>query len=309
MILLWFVLYPKRIRNSPFLFKMEIGQKLRIDGMIINTTNQGYNFLNIDSITKGKSKYYVDVFLETEQTLLKKTQEVKVSFSLPFGYSTHRFADLLEDFFTKLEVFCEKPLLRMKKSNNRKNDVCGGYDRDLRQIKDSLRNKTIVFNDVEITLYPLAEKELKKQKIDFVERFKNILKTQQKRDNEREKLLNRFVYLKEKESTLKCFLEKENYSYYPEKRDKTIRIMITPQEYNQKLKKIETEMKQIAKSFGFELSDFDYLKIPRKVEYDEWLSYMKSELKQNYDNYFEGEESFEDYCERMYDEMGGIIEE
>jgi len=123
--------------------------------------------------------------------------------------------------------------------------------------------------------------------------------------------VNRFVQLKEKIITLESFKEKENYYSYSVNKDKTEKIRVTPQEYNKKLKEIETEMRELADKFGIKLDEYDfkYIKIETKLDFDEWLEKCKDTLKENYDFYEEETtENFEDYCKRLYEETDGILE-
>ena len=268
--------------------------------------NQGFNFLNIED--KEKTQYYIDVFLEVKQNLKEKTETIKAKTNLPFvsSYNYWKGTEVIA-FLNELDMFSKKPLFVIKKWNNRKNTK--GYDRDLSSLKGKFRKNTLIFSDIKINIKELAEEKLKEIKLDFKTEVKKFLKQQKKTDKEKQKLLDRFIYLKEKELTLKTFLEKQSSYSYGKPKDRTIKILITPQEYNQQLKDIEKEMKQVAKEFKLELDDFNYLVIEQKVDFDKWLEVNKDKIKENYDYYEdEAEETFDEYCKRLYDESGGIIE-
>lgn len=289
---------------------MEIKQKLKINTIQTELKNKGYNFLNVDNIiTREEKNYYIHILLDVELNLKKQREEIVVETNLSIDNDRYwRYGIELEEFLKKLKELCKKPLLKLKKTSNRKKTPY--FDRDLSNLEDSIRDKTILFEDIDISIGKLAKEKLNNRNV--VEEIKNILKEQEKTNEINQKLLNRFVYLKDKVLTLNCFLNKKNeYSYHKEK-DRTTKLLITDKEYNQKLKEVEDEMKQIAKKFNIELNEFDYLLIPKKVDLDEWVEYNKDNLDDNW-NYLDEEEqkeynSFEEYCKKSYDDNEGIIE-
>jgi len=275
---------------------------------ILDRINQGYNFLNVDNQRQeSKKKYYINVFIETKQNLKEKTEEIKIKQNLfSVGYWDNDFN--VNDFLEKLDKFSKKLFCIIKKTSNRKNK--SNYDTDLSELRDKFRDKTIVFNDIDINITENAEQQLKYINLDFIGEVKKLLNQQQKTDKSKQKLIDRFVYLKEKVLTLKTFIEKTNSYDSRKKEDNSLKILITPEEYNQKLKEIETEMKTIAESFGIKLRELDYIIIKERIGFDEWLEQNKDELRENYEEN-EGEsdfENFDEYAEQMYVEFEGYEE-
>jgi len=287
---------------------MEIKQELKVRNDILDRINQGYNFLNVDKQGKEKEKkYYINVFIETKQNLKEKTEEIKIKQNLfSVGYWDNDFN--VNNFLEKLDKFSKKLFCIIKKTSNRKNK--SNYDTDLSELRDKFRDKTIVFNDIDINITENAEQQLKYINLDFIGEVKKLLNQQQKTDKSKQKLIDRFVYLKEKVLTLKTFIEKTNSYDSRKKEDNSLKILITPEEYNQKLKEIETEMKTIAESFGIELRELDYIVIKERIGFDEWFKQNEDELKENYEEN-EGEsdfENFDEYAEQMYVEFEGYEE-
>ena len=287
---------------------MEIKQELKVRNDILDRINQGYNFLNVDKQGKEKEKkYYINVFIETKQNLKEKTEKMKIKQNLfSVGYWDNDFN--VNNFLEKLDKFSKKLFCIIKKTSNRKNK--SNYDTDLSELRDKFRDKTIVFNDIDINITENAEQQLKYINLDFIGEVKKLLNQQQKTDKSKQKLIDRFVYLKEKVLTLKTFIEKTNSYDSRKKEDNSLKILITPEEYNQKLKEIETEMKTIAESFGIELRELDYIVIKERIGFDEWFKQNEDELKENYEEN-EGEsdfENFDEYAEQMYVEFEGYEE-
>jgi len=287
---------------------MEIKQELKVRNDILDRINQGYNFLNVDNQRQeSKKKYYINVFIETKQNLKEKTEEIKIKQNLfSVGYWDNDFN--VNNFLEKLDKFSKKLFCIIKKTSNRKNK--SNYDTDLSELRDKFRDKTIVFNDIDINITENAEQQLKYINLDFIGEVKKLLNQQQKTDKSKQKLIDRFVYLKEKVLTLKTFIEKTNSYDSRKKEDNSLKILITPEEYNQKLKEIETEMKTIAESFGIELRELDYIVIKERIGFDEWFKQNEDELKENYEEN-EGEsdfENFDEYAEQMYVEFEGYEE-
>jgi len=274
--------------------------------------NKGYNFFNLEQKEK---KYFIEVMLETYLNLKEKTETIRVKTDLP-TYTTWGNLRSLEipDFFNELEKFVKKPLVKIK-NFNRKNKL---QSYEISNLKDNFRDKTLKFEDIKITIGELAEKKLKEMGIDdFKKKVREILDLQKTADKKTQELVNKFVRLKEKMLILNELVRDNEYYGYSEDRDDTIKIKLTPLEYNKKLKEVETEMKEIAKKLNVEVRDYDfkYLPIERKVSYEEWFKMYKDELEENFNNLCQeyGDESeygsFDEYCRDLYEQSGGVVEE
>lgn len=276
--------------------------------------NRGHNFLNLDEKrVMREKKYYISVTLETEMDLLKKEEiiEINTNLELSDNYRYHYEGYSLREFFGELEKWAKKPLVKLNFSN-RKNKL------SYYEIRESdFREKSIDIKDIDISIGELAEKKLKQNKIDFIGKVKEMLGLQKEADEEMQKALDRYIQLKERILQLETFIDKRDDSYYSYSRekDKTTKIMLSPQEYNKELKKVETEMKALAKKLNVGVrEDFRYLPIQKKVGYREWLKANKRELDENFENCYDeicddygGKPTFEKYAREMYDESGGFV--
>ena len=146
---------------------------------------------------------------------------------------------------------------------------------------------TIDFKDLEITIGDLAKK---KMKIDFEKKFEDILKLQKKPSKKEQQIINRIVYLNEEILTLETLTEKENSCWgYNKPKDTTLKIIISPLEFNEKLRTIDLELQKLGDKLNIQdIGDFKYKKIEKVMDYDEWLSENKDELKDNWEDYLNG---------------------
>lgn len=291
--------------------------QMRIDEQRLEKINKGHNFYNLEQREK---KYFIEVMLDTSIDLLEKEEEIRVETDLPMGirgWNNLRSQDVI-DFFKEFENFVKKPLVKIRTSN-RKNTIDSWK---LDSIKENFRDRTLKFSDINISIGELAKKKLKAIEInDFEGKVKKLLDLQQTTGEETQKQVDRFVQLREKMLILKDLVGKNIDDYYgygwDRKKDDTIKLTLTSLEYNEKLKEIEIEIREIAKKLNIKnIGDFDYLKIQKNIGYDEWLKTNKEDLEMNFnqynDEYDDDEEkpykNFDDYAEQMYDENGGVIE-
>jgi hypothetical protein len=267
--------------------------------------NKGFNFFNF---TQTKKKYYIKVNLVVTQDLKTREEVLDVRDNL---YVTHRgyYKEYdVVDFLKDLKEFSEKPLAKIMtisrkgygyNGNYSYNSYSNGYS----EIKDKIRTETINFSDIEISIGDLAREKLKKIDIDFESEVKEILKKQKDINKEMQEKVNRYVFLEEKISMLKSLIKEESrYSYsYNKPKDNTSKIILSPNEYNTKLKEIETEMRELEKYFGLKEMRFDYIKIQEEVSYENWFKENERELRINFSE-SESEMTFEEYAEQVFEQ-------
>jgi hypothetical protein len=279
--------------------KEVLGEKVRINNQKLQNINQGFNFANLDKPKAESKRYYIKVLLEISQNFKFKNEILEVEENL-FGWRRN-----VQDFLGDLERYSKKPLIRLRHFNRKNKVSLWGLN---------FRERTIKFSDIDISIGELAEQKLKELNIDFKEQVKKILGLQEKSDDKLQALADRFVILKEKLLTLKeCFGQKSNY-YSSKKEDETITIFpLTPERYNEQLKEIEIEIREIASKLGLKIDEYDfkYIQIPKKVGFDEWLKASDEWLKESWENLDEDEQkehkNFKGYADFMYDEMNGEI--
>jgi hypothetical protein len=270
--------------------------------------NNGFNFGSLfkKEEVKRSKKYFIEVILKTSINLKEKDEELEVRNDL-LGYYHSSYEQGIESFFKDLEEFVKKPLVNIT-NFNRKEEV-SRYDLGL-----NIRDKTINFSDVEIHIGELAEKKLKELDVDFKEKVKEILSKQKKRDEKLQALVDRYVFLKESWLVLdKCVgKKKDSYSYSNRNEDKTQKlILLTPEQYNLKLKEIEKEIRCIGKKLGITIGDyqFKYIEIKKPLNFDEWLEEHKEELEENFESGETECDSFEEYAQMCFDEFGNYESE
>ena len=286
---------------------MEDIQQFHIDEQRLMRINKGYNFGNLQQTEK---KYFVRVMLETTIDLREKEEIIEVDTDLPVENGGYWHSDIeVINFLKELEEFVSLPLVKIRHFNRKNKVSTYGFS-------DKFRDEIIKFSDIDITIGELAEKKLKVIGIeDFKKKVKEILALQKGLDEKIQKLIDRFIQLHENIETLKECVGKERDSYYGDTIDRTLKIELTSSEYNKKLKEIEKEIRKIAGKLKIKVDryDFKYIPIERKVGYDEWIKVNKEELKGDWDmsdeDDKEGYDSFEKYCEEMYEQNGGIIVE
>jgi len=261
--------------------------------------NKGTNFLNFEK----PKRYYIKVMLNVTQDLKRKDEEISVNTNLSFGrYYNYN----VEEFLKDLENFVKTPLGKVI-TTNRKVELRYG---ELNNIKNKIRTETIKFSDIDIEIGELADKKLREQGIIFEEKVKKLLKQQDESKSDKiQRKVDTYVRLKEQIEVLKNLLGKERDSYYygNTPQDETIKLTLSPQEYNKKLKEIEVQLRKVEKEFGLDEEQLKYIKIQKEVNFDEWLKVFEDELRESFEEDFE--ETFEEYAERVYEESDKTIEE
>ena len=199
---------------------MEIKQKLKVNNESLRYINKGYNFLNVDDEKKVEKKYHISVLLVTRQNIRDTEEKIIVqSDLLDYNYyhnPSYYGSPSVEKFLIELEEFVKLPFVKIKKTDNRINT--DRYDRDMGSLESHTRDGKIIFSEIEITIGELAKE---KMDIDLKKEVKRILNLQEETDDKNQKLMDRFVYLKEKVLTLKSFIRNDN----------TFKTMITDEEY------------------------------------------------------------------------------
>jgi len=287
--------------------------QMGVDLQKLERLNRGFNFYNFVE----QKKSYINVILETEINLKEKIEIIRVETNLDCLNLGYRWEGVeVFNFLKRLENFCKKPFAKIRRIN-RKNKL--SYWGNLRGLRDGIRDKTLNFKDIEITIFPLAEKKLKKIDLNFEKKVKELLKLMKKPDKKTQELVDRFVALNEKVLLLETLTGKgENYGYgYNKPKDKSIKIELTNLEFNEQLKAIDLELRGIAKQLKIGVEDFHYKykKQEKKVKYSDWLKTNKQDLEENFEGFEYNKEveenpykSFDDYAKQMYEEFGGVIE-
>lgn len=276
-----------------------------LDGLVmekLGKLNKGFNFLNL---VQTEKKFYIEVELKVTQNLKERDEviNIKTNLDLPNGNHSGYWGDYdVVEFLNDLTEFCKNPLAEIRTTNRK--EKLGYYD--LNGIKNKIRDKTIKFSDIKISIGKLAQKKLERLDIDFENQIKSILQKQKDADKETQNKINRYILLREKMGVLKSLIEyKEDYGYsysgYGKPKDDTLKMTLSLQEYNKKLKEIEIELRKLEKYFGLRETEMKYVKIPKKIDYKKWLKNNEGDLR---DNFKESgcEMTFEEYAEMCFEQ-------
>jgi len=260
-----------------------------IQEMRLERLNKGFNFFNL---VQTEKKHYINVELETEQDLNRKKETINVTSNL--DDVGHYWGCDVSEFLKELEKFCKKPFAEIRTSN-RKEEV-SSYD-----LRHLVRDETLKFSDIEITIGDLAREKLKEMNIDFEEQVKTLLKKQKFIGKEVQNKIDRYVILREKIEVLKSLLKKEDRYSYSQPKDNTLKMILSPQEYNSKLKKIEVELRKIEKLFGLREERIDYIKIEEELDFKSWLKKNEESLREQFEE-SECDMPFNEWAEQVFEQ-------
>ena len=245
--------------------------------------------------------YFIYAMLETKQDLKEKEEKVVVQTNLPMvKENSWRDTFSPDEFFEGLKGFAKHPLAKIRiplKS--------GITSWELDSLKENLRSETIKFDDINIQVGELAKKKLKK---DFVLDIEKVLNSQDNTSHkEIQEKVNAYITLREKIEALKNLLCKgsERYGYgYKENKDDTIKLPLTAEEYNSKLKEIEKELRVLEVFFGLRETDLDYEKVKDEHTFDNWLKENEEQLREDFENNQEedSEMTFDEYAEMVFEQ-------
>lgn len=277
---------------------------ITIDTQRLERTNKGFNFLNLNN-EYGKKKYFISVLLKTEQNLKGKEEKLVVDTNLPFCERGWRYSGYeLTAFLKEFEEFVK---LRLGKIIMPNKTQVGNYE--LSSLKSNLRNENINIEDIEISIGVLAEKKLKELNINFAEKVRETLNLQdRKKDKETQNKVNKYILLREKIITLKNLLRGgESHSGYGYNRqtDNSLKITLTAEEYNSKLKEVEIELRALEKEFNLREERVEYVEIKEPITYEKWLEANREVLEQNFEEDDNREMTFDEYAEMMFEESEG----
>jgi len=282
-----------------------IYRKLKDREEIVEKKNRGFNLL---SSNKKNSHFYISVMKDVEVDLNGVASEIIVESNLIRYYGGNSG---VEKFFSELQNYLSvpfyKPFIQNAKRQENKISV---YSCDLR-----LRERDFEFSEIKIEIGKLAEEELKSLGIDFCAEVKKIVDKKRVATAQEEKDFERVSYLAQRIADLERQLGKRGYNYYGNygnnSDDKTIPIKISAEEYNQKLKEIEFEFKEMSKKYPFlKIPSMDFVEIITPLSLEEWRKKNETALKESWDNLDEDEKSecengFESYVENCFEESDG----
>jgi hypothetical protein len=282
----------------------------------LQVVNNGTNFSNIEK--NNQKKYYIDVSLEVRQTLKWKEEEVVVNTNIfdSLGGYRYRGGFDVEEFFKELENFVKCPLGVVTIPNRALISDGGGYRyRDgLGEIKDKVRSVTINFDDIDLTIGELATIKLKELGVEnFTQKVKDILKIQEESNKlNKQATIDAYVCLKDKILALKNLLsggkkKSRGYDYYGSNTDETLKLLLSPEIYNEKLKEVEKELRKLEKELGLKEEELEFIKIKTEESeekaFKEWFAENEEQLREDFDLREEDNEmTFDEYVEMVYSE-------
>lgn len=264
----------------------------------LDRLNKGFNFFNF---TQTEKKYYIKVNLVVKQNLEEREETLEVDTNIYSNGYYYREYDV-EKFLKDLEDFCSKPLAEVIRTNKKERGY-GYYGSgiDLREIENEIRDKTIKFSDIKIEIGELARQKLKELNIDFENRVKDLLSKQKSISKDKQIKINRYVFLREHLKMLKSLItEESNYYSYNKPKDNSLKIMLNPNEYNDRLKEVEKELRILEKSLEITPYKIEYIVIKEEMTYEKWLKENEEQLRGEFQE-SECEIPFEEWAEMTYE--------
>jgi hypothetical protein len=228
-------------------------QRLKIVEEKLSIDNKGINLL---SPQKSSTTFNIRLYKKVEGNLKTMTSNIVVNSNMPF--MNWNFQDVSVDkFFEEFEQFVKLPIFkRFIKLNRRQENQLGGW----RLAK--FRENIIRIEDVDISVGEQCSAQMSVGDITlFMNRIKKLISKQRFATESEEKDFNRYFFLRERVDDLERQIKKK-YSYSCDRdKDETIKITLTDEEYNGKLKLVEDELTELNKKYDFlSLPEFDYRK-------------------------------------------------
>lgn len=276
----------------------------------LEKANKGKNFFG-EKISEekvvGKKMFYIKILLKITQNIKERNEVLEVDENLCNDY--YSWDKSIEHFFEELQKFVKKPLAKIP--------AIVGLDRyELKNIGENFRERNIKFSDIKISIGELAKEKLD---FDFAEKVKDILNLQTTTSS-LQKEVDKFIQLKGKIEILKTRIGKETSYWNNSPTDDTLKLFLSNEEYNEKLKAIELEIRGLSKKLHIDIGDFRYKKVQKKLSYKKWLEINKCELEDNWENIKEEVEyrcedeeenvpkTFEEYAKGIFEQTDGCIE-
>jgi len=229
-------------------------QKLRVVEDKLMRENKGLNLINSQ---ESKPTFSIHLYKEVEGNLLTMTSSICVNSNLPF--MSWNFQNVsVNEFFKKFVEFVELPVFkRFIKLNRRQENQLSSYG------QPKFRENIIDIKDIDISFGDECLKEMDK---DFASNIKqqisDILDEQRIANEQETKDFTRYFFLSERIDDLKRQGKESSYGGYNYGRSpskETLKIIMPDEEYNEKLKLVEDELKSLNKTYEFlELPRFDY---------------------------------------------------
>lgn len=241
-------------------------------------TNEGVNLLNYSEKCKPKS-YHLQVMKIVKTKINSSSVTIEVDSDLPFVNNRYYSNSYCYDkFLEQLKKYVSKPKYDKVISFNKekKNYYFSGVN---------AREITINFDSVVIDIGKNANKFFEDNKIDFVGEVKELLSQQKDATEQEIKDFDRATYLIEEVDNLKRLIGNNSgyYGCYEKEKDESLKMTISYEEYNKRLKLVENELKTLELKYYFvDLPRFDYEEIGGEDSCDE----------EEYDD----EDEEEDYC-------------
>lgn len=284
----------------------EIYRKLKDREFRVERYNRGLTLLNANEF---KSSFFISVLKEVDLNILEKEERVVVETNvLPYDFTSYSEDLTIQLFLKKLKDYMSTPKYELFVKHNRRmeNKVDMSWD-------TKFREKDFDFEDLEITIGEQAKSYVDSLDFNFVEEIKKIIKNKRQVTDKEITDFERYSLLYNRIKDLKRQFEKphSNYYSYGEPNDSTLKITIGYEEYNEKLKEVETEMKKICKKYCFlKLPRFDYVEIKEPVSLEDWKKEHGDELRENWDELDDSEkeewdgnfDSYAEYCFEEYEE-------
>jgi len=210
----------------------------------LKRTNRGKNLYNIGS--QKQKPYKMDVLLKVDIDLMTMETELIIKTNLPLDDYQYETQHDLETFVSQFKKWAENPRYYSRDFNRNKTIDRYGLKH--------LRRPLIKYEDIEIRVYPEAQKWLAINGVlNFAQLVKELCHMQKQATPQQKRAIDQYVYLLEQAQQLENFLPKQHsYSRYDySDNDPTKKIEMNQQHYKKEQKRLQQELKSITQKHRF----------------------------------------------------------
>ena len=269
----------------------------------VNKQNKGLSLYTSENV---ESSYFISVLKKVEINLLEKQEEVIVETNL-FDWRHRRYGEDfgIDEFLDKLKEYLLTPSYKFLIQHNRRreNKVDVSW-------KANFRKKDFEFEEIKITIGKEAKSYVDSLGFDFVGTIKKIVGNKKEPTEKEKEDFEMFSYLYNRKDDLMRQLKSIDYSYssYGQPKDYTLKISISNEEYNKKLKEVEEGLLKLCKKYSFlEMPRIDYKEINVRKSFEDWRVCGEVDMQDDWgylddDEKEEYEGDFENYLKQFYEQ-------
>jgi hypothetical protein len=282
-------------------------QKLKNLEEKLEKNNRGLNIVNSDKFFKP-SRFFINVKKISKVNLKEVSSKISVNTNFPFADWTYSYGDVgVEGFLNQLKKWALTPRYNYLIQHNRKRDnQASSWD------LPKFKNFEIKFEEIDFDIGEEAQHEINLMGFDFILEVKNLLSQQREATDEEAEDFEKFKTLVEEIDNLKRQLpSSSSYYSYGQDKDNSLKITISAEDYNSKLKIVETELKTLCKKYSFlKMPSINYKEIKVQVKFEDWIKEHDSKIRESWDNFDDSDREdwdgdFNSYAQNCFENYDG----